>query len=58
MTPAQFKALRKKLAMTQTELAKALGVTQVTIARWETGRRKIAKTVQLAVEHLGCKRKT
>ena len=57
MTPAQFKALRKKLGMTQTEIAKALEVTQVTVAYWETGKRPILKVTALAIEHLGCRRK-
>ena len=57
MTPAQCKAVRKKLGTTQTELAKALGVTQVTVAYWETGKRPILKLTTLAIEHLTCKRR-
>ena len=32
--------VRSELFLTQTQLAKELGVSQVTIARWETSKRK------------------
>lgn len=34
----KIKILREKMLLTQKELAKALGVTNVTICRWETGK--------------------
>ena len=37
MDAKTFKAHRKRLNATQTELAAALGVHRVTLARWETG---------------------
>ena len=35
-----IKELRKKLGLTQQELADKIGVARVTIARWETGQKK------------------
>ena len=37
MKPAQLKTLRTRLNLTQTELAKALGVDRNTVTRWEMG---------------------
>jgi len=37
MNAQTFKAHRKRLKATQAELAAALGVHRVTLARWETG---------------------
>jgi len=37
MTADEIKELRKKLRLTQTELADKLGVGRATIARWEVG---------------------
>lgn len=39
-TPEQIRAKREELMLTQKELAKILGVGQVTIARWENGNKK------------------
>ena len=36
----EIKELRKRLNMTQQELANAVGVDRVTIARWEAGQKK------------------
>ncbi len=35
--PARIKKLRKKLGLTQKELAARLGVHVITVTRWETG---------------------
>ena len=37
MTREQIRQLRKKLGLTQAELAQLLGVHAVTVSRWETG---------------------
>jgi transcriptional regulator with XRE-family HTH domain len=52
MTGDDLKAWRKKLRITQVELARLLGTYQVTIARWETGTRKIPFLLPLALEAL------
>jgi DNA-binding transcriptional regulator YiaG len=36
-TPAAVKKLRKSLSLTQEGMARRLGVTTVTISRWEQG---------------------
>ena len=48
----KIRQARDKLQMTQVELAKALGVTSTTVARWERGEREYNNLTVLAVEHL------
>jgi transcriptional regulator with XRE-family HTH domain len=52
MTGNDLKLWRKRLGITQVNLAKMLGTYQVTIARWETGARKIPFLLPLALETL------
>jgi len=52
MTPEQLKQWRKANGYTQTRLARALDVYQVTIARWETGVREIPSFLHLALRCL------
>lgn len=52
MRSADFKHIREQLGFTQQQLADALHTTRVSIARYETGARKIAGTVQVALERL------
>jgi len=52
MTSKELKLWRKKWEITQVELARMLGTYQVTIARWETGARKIPFLLPLALEAL------
>jgi len=37
MTPERIKAIRAALGLTQQQLADAIGGTQITVSRWETG---------------------
>ena len=41
MTKDEVKRLRKRLGMTQQQLADALGVTQTSVGRWEIGMHQI-----------------
>ena len=50
MTPEKFKADRRKLRMTQTEMAHLFGVRELTVARWEKGQSRIPITVAALVE--------
>jgi len=52
MTAKELKLWRKKWGITQVELARMLGTHQVTVARWETGARKIPFLLPLAIEAL------
>lgn len=50
MKPGELKVIREKLKLTQAQLAKALGVDRVTVARWETGLRKLPPMLALAIK--------
>jgi transcriptional regulator with XRE-family HTH domain len=52
MTKAQLKKWRKEHKVSQQRLADLLGVAQNTIARWETGARKIPPFLQWALKGL------
>ena len=49
MTKEELKEWRIKHNLTQMELAELLSVTRETIARWETGMRKIPPFLRLAL---------
>jgi|RhiMetdeSRZDD1v2_1073273.scaffolds.fasta_scaffold199025_3 DNA-binding transcriptional regulator YiaG len=52
MTPGQFKKVRKRLGLTQAELAHILDVKMNTVYRWEAGILPISRVVELAVGSL------
>jgi len=52
MTGIGLRRLRKRLGMTQVELAQALGVQRNSVARMEREERPIVKTTELAVRYL------
>lgn len=43
--PTELKRIRSALGLTQAALANQLGVRRETVARWETGARRIAEPV-------------
>ncbi|MDO9574126.1 MAG: helix-turn-helix domain-containing protein [Candidatus Contubernalis sp.] len=47
-----IKTLRGKLGLTQEELARKLGVSWGTVARWEAGKSKPSKLAQKVIEDL------
>ena len=51
MNAKELKRIRRKLDMTQPDLAKRLEVTWRTVARWEAGS-KIPETVRLALREV------
>ncbi len=52
MTPAALKRIRRELGLTQEELAARLGVQRETVARWETGVRRIAEPIARLVRRI------
>lgn len=52
MDANELRVIRKHLGLTQAALAAKLGVGQVTVARWETGVRRISGPVALAIRSL------
>ena len=54
MLPSELKVLRARMGLTQAALAELLGVTWSTVARWETGQRRIPL---IAVRLLECLRR-
>lgn len=56
MTKEEIKLLRRKLQLTQQEMAEALKVDRVTVAYWENGTRKPGKKSQIKIDRLKKKR--
>lgn len=52
MTPADLRAARKQLGLTQTELGDLLGYTRTAVAYWEHGERPVPKWMPLAIDGL------
>ena len=52
MNGIEIKEIREKLKLTQTDLADKIGVTLMTIYRWETGKSKPHKTFVKAILEL------
>lgn len=52
MTPQDLKEARKSLGLTQADLAAAVGVHPVTIAKWEGGVHAIPPPVGKLIERL------
>ncbi len=49
MCPADLLTLRRRLSLTQAQLASRLGVNRSTLYRWETGRCRIPVSATLVV---------
>lgn len=52
MVPEEIKAARAALGMSQVEFAKAIGVTNVAVAQWETNKRTPPAYLRLAIAAL------
>jgi len=52
VTPQELKRIRASLGLTQAQFAKQVGVTQNTVARWETGIRGISEPAARLIERL------
>ena len=52
MKSSDLKRIREELGLTQQELADALRTTRVSVARYETGMRRIPGMIQVALEQL------
>lgn len=56
MNPSELVAWRKHNAYTQISLGKALGVSTITVYRWEKGMRAIPSFLHLALKYLKLKK--
>jgi len=52
MTKAELRRARKRLGMTQRQLAEAIGMRETSIARMENGLQRIMLTTELSVKYL------
>lgn len=52
MNGPDLKAARARLGVTQAELAERMGVTWNTVARWETGQRRIPRMAEILLGYL------
>ena len=57
MKPEDLKRRRQALGLTQEQLARELGVTMITVSRYERGVSEIPLHIELAVEALEKRRK-
>ena len=57
MHPEELKRLRERLALTQQELAKEIGVHPMTVSKWETGASGIPGPVARLVERMDAERR-
>jgi DNA-binding transcriptional regulator YiaG len=57
MSPKQIKTMRKKLALTQQQLAEMIGAQRVTVSRWEIGMSKPQGANLKALKELAAKLK-
>ena len=57
MTGREFRAIRRKLAMTQAALALEIGVTSNTVARWERGEMAIYEPAARLLKRIAAERK-
>ena len=61
MTPRKLTAARKKLGLTPTEMARAMGVPYDTYKEWQSGRHSMSsaavRCVELLLRHPGTARK-
>ena len=54
MSPAELKAQRAALGLSQARLAASLGVHPMTVSAWEWGKQAIPPYLALALAHLSC----
>lgn len=55
MNPSELVKWRKKYGYTQIKLGKELGVSTITVYRWEKGMREIPSFLHLALKYLELK---
>ena len=53
MNPDEFRATRKSIGLTQTELADRMGVTLRAVQHWEAGTKAISKAMSILLGYVG-----
>ena len=53
MNPGEFRATRKSIGLTQTELAERMGVTVRAVLHWERGTRTIPNAMSILLDYVG-----
>jgi transcriptional regulator with XRE-family HTH domain len=52
MSGDQFKRVRRRMKLSQAQLARELGVSRAAVSRWESGKRSIDSILALAMDCL------
>lgn len=52
MSAASVRTFRRRLGLTQRELARRLGVARATVTRWENGTRRPSKIAEIAIQSI------
>jgi transcriptional regulator with XRE-family HTH domain len=57
MTPADLRAIRERLGLTQAELAERIGVTDRSMRRYESGEHSISRPIAMLIESIRPRRR-
>jgi transcriptional regulator with XRE-family HTH domain len=52
MSASMLRKIRRRLGLSQQQLARRLGVARPTVTRWENGTRRPSRIAKLALDHI------
>jgi len=58
MKPEELKVIRERLGLSQAALAEMIGVARETVARWETGTRRITEPAARLIGRIAAEKKS